>query len=338
MPTSLAKTRARSVRWPCLALTALLACGAAGCASVSPSSSTVAPVAGATSSSPSAPPKVPVIHIPTAAASTAKTSKAPAARAAASDATQAEVHPAGTSVPVGNSPLSDDLGSLLVDESGTQLASWNQTSSYCPTTPTIIGNGTVGTDSSGDVTLTTTGKAGSCVALISPGTYSSDVIEADLYFPALPGKPGTLANWTAFWLTDSSAWPADGELDAVEVEPVDATNAVTWHSGTSAAQFTASTSVYSDVRLPEDGANLTPGWHTVDLVYTKGYFAVYYDGEEFTSYTSSNVTGDPLNLYITMVATPATSAVEAEIGSPPINTDSSPATFTVRSLKVWSLR
>ena len=53
----------------------------------------------------------------------------------------------------------------------------------------------------------------------------------------------------------------------------------------------ASTDGFSPVKLPASGPNLTPGWHTVDIVYTKGYFAVYYDGEQFTSYTSSNVTG-----------------------------------------------
>jgi len=335
--------RARSVRWPGLALTALLACGAAGCASLSSSNSAVVPDGDAMSSTSSVPPSVPVITMPATTTPTAKAkAKATAAKATtattpASEETQGAVHSSGITLPGAGSPLSDYRGTLLVDESGAQLASWNQTSSYCPTTPTVIGDGTVGTDSSGDVTLKTTGKAGSCVALISPGMYSSEVIEADLYFPELPGKPGTIANWTSFWLTDSKAWPADGELDGVEVEPVDATNAVTWHSGTSAAQFTASTSTFSDVRLPVNGANLTPGWHTVDLVYAKGFFAVYYDGAEFTSYTSSNVTGDPLNLYITMVSTPATSAVEAQIGSPPINSDSSPATFTVRDLKVWKL-
>ena len=122
----------------------------------------------------------------------------------------------------------------------------------------------------------------------------------------------------------------------MEVEPVNATNAVTWHSGTASAQFTASTSGFSPVRLPVGCANLSPGWHSVDIVYTKGFFAVYYDGEEYTSYTSSNVTGDPLNIYFSMVSTPATSAVEKQIGSAPVNSDSAPTTYTVRSLKIWS--
>jgi hypothetical protein len=227
---------------------------------------------------------------------------------------------------------------VILDESGAQLKSWNQTSSYCPGQASLAGDGTVSTDSSGDAILKTTGKAGSCVALISPGTYKSDVIEAKLYFPPLPGKPGTIANWTAFWLTDQANWPAAGELDGVEVEPVNATNDVTWHSGTTSAEVSVSTYQYSPVKLPVEGADLTPGWHTVDIVYTKGFFAVYYDGQEFTSYKSSNVTGDPLNLYFTMVNTPATSAIESQIGSAPINSDSSPATYTLRYLKVWSLK
>lgn len=318
-----AKMRTRSVRWPCLALTALLAGGAAGCSYVVQPSSAAVSDGDTTSASP-APPPAPVAIA---------TAKVPAPKG-----TSAAAHSSAISHSAPNSPLSDYLGSLILDESGAQLMSWNVTASYCPQTTSFIGDGTVGTDSSGDITLTTTGKAGSCAALVSPGAYSSDVIEADLYFPALPGKPGTIANWTSFWLTDGPKWPEDGELDGVEVEPVDATNAVTWHSGTEAAQFTASTSGFSPVRLPVDGANLTPGWHTVDIVYTKGFFAVYYDGQEFTSYSSGNVTGDPLNIYFTIVNTPATSSVEKAIGSPPINSDSSPTTYSVRHLKVWSLR
>ena len=38
------------------------------------------------------------------------------------------------------------------------------------------------------------------------------------------------------------------------------------------------------------GANLTPGWHVVGIVYTKGFFAVYYEGHQYTRYTSAKVT------------------------------------------------
>ena len=117
-----------------------------------------------------------------------------------------------------------------------------------------------------------------------------------------------------------------GELDASEIEPVDGENAVTWHSGTTGSEFTASTASFSPLVLPTQGANLTPGWHTIDVVYTKGYFAVYYDGHEFTSYSSANVTGAPLNVYFTAVNSPDTSAVENAIGGPPVNSANAPST------------
>jgi hypothetical protein len=76
----------------------------------------------------------------------------------------------------------------------------------------------------------------------------------------------------------------------------------------------------------------------VDIVYAKGYFAVYYDGKQFTSYTSSNVTGDPLNIFITTSVTANNSTVQGQIGGSPVNSDSSPATYGVQYLKVWSFK
>lgn len=249
-------------------------------------------------------------------------------------ATSPTLNPADTGSPT---PLAGGnyAGSLILNDTGSQLTSWNQTSSYCPATPGFVADGAVGTDSSGDVTLTPTSTAGSCAALISPGAYASDVIEADIYFPALAGKPGTIANWTGIWLTDGAAWPQDGELDATESEPVSGVDAASWHSGTAASEFTAST---DDDSLPIDSANLTPGWHTVDIVYTKGFFEVYYDGHEYTSYTSGNVTGDPLNVYFTTVVTPATSSIDSRIGGTPVNSDTSSPAFEVKNLRIWSFQ
>jgi hypothetical protein len=238
----------------------------------------------------------------------------------------------------GSGPLAggNHAGSLLLNKTGSQLAKWDATSSYCPTTPGYVANGTVGTDSTGDATLTTNSTPGSCTALVSPGAYSSGVIEAELDFPAMPGGSSTMANWTGLWLTNALEWPADGELDAAEVEPVNGVNAVTWHSGTSAALFSASTSGLVGDELPVDGPDLSPGWHTVDVVYTAGYFAVYYDGQEYTSYTSSNVTGDPLNIYLTMINTADTSDMADRIGGPPVNSTNAPTTLAVKYLRVWS--
>ena len=216
------------------------------------------------------------------------------------------------------------------------LTSWNQTSAYCPQVSWQVPDGTVAQGASGDATLTTTGKSGSCVALISPGSYSSVVIEAAIYFPALPGKPNTIADWTSFWLTDGATWPAGGELDAAEAEPVNGVNAVSWHSGTKSQEFTASTDDFFPVKLPKNCANLTPGWHTIDIVYTKGFFAVYYDGHQYTSYTSGNVTGSPLDIYLTTSVTPDISSIQQQLGGPPLNSAGSAVTLAVKYLRIWS--
>jgi hypothetical protein len=229
-------------------------------------------------------------------------------------------------------------GSLVLNATGSELVSWNKTPTYC-TGGIGVANGTVATDSAGNAALTTAGTTGSCVGIISPGTYSSGVIEADVDFPALPGKPGTIANWTSLWLVDQATWPVDGELDAVEASPLTGKNAVSWHSGPSSSSvFVASTDTFHQVKLPASGANLTPGWHVVDVVYTKGYFAVYYDGHLYTSYTSSKITGSALNLIISSTVTPKTSQAWNLIGGPEVNSSSSPATTSVKYVRVWSYK
>jgi hypothetical protein len=234
-----------------------------------------------------------------------------------------------------------NAGTLQSTFTGAQLAPWNQTKSFC--TQSVSGSswqvpdGTVGTDANGNATLATTGKPGSCVALISPGKVSSGVVEAEVYFPALPGKPGTIADWTSVWMTDESNWPVAGELDAVEAEPATGVNAVAYHYGSASSPQEVSTDGFaSQGTLPKLGPNLTPGWHTVDIAYTKGSFSVYYDGKLFSSGSDPSVTGAPVNLIISTGVTPDTSAVRKQIGSPPVNSDSSPATMAVKYVKIWA--
>jgi Glycosyl hydrolases family 16 len=230
-------------------------------------------------------------------------------------------------------------GSLVFNATGSQLESWNQTSSFCPNQPPgFVGDGKVATDGSGNVTLTTTGSPGSCAGLISPQAVSSGVVEADIDFPALPGKPDTIANWTGLWMTDAATWPTDGEIDATESEPVNGVDAVSWHSGTQSQQFVASTDDFFPAQLPRQSANLTPGWHTVDIAYTKGFFAVYYDGQQYTSFTSDNVTGSALNIYLSMAVTQDSSAAQQMVGGNPVNSDSSPATLAVKYVRAWSFK
>ena len=230
-------------------------------------------------------------------------------------------------------------GSVVLNATGSQLTSWNETSSFCAEDSWEVADGTVSTDSSDDAVLATTGKSGSCVGLISPGAYSSAVIEAYIYFPPLPGKSDTIADWTSLWLTDQSTWPADGELDAVDAEPLTGVNATAWHWGTTGSVLSMSTDGFAqEGTLPMDGPNLTPGWHVVDIIYTKGFFAVYYDGKQFTSLSSSVVTGSPLNIFIATSVTPDVSQVEQTIGGSPLNSDSSAAGMAVKYVKIWTYK
>ena len=241
---------------------------------------------------------------------------------------------ASSTTPVAGSSYA---GSLELNDTGSQLVSWNNTSSFCTQQSWESPSGTVTSDSSGDANLTVSGTSGSCVSIQSPQQYSSGVIEADIDYPALPGKSGTIADWTSFWMVGSN-WPNDGELDATEAEPVDGIDATSWHSGSSGAEFTASTDGFFSNTLPKDTTNLTPGWHTIDIVYTKGFFAVYYDGKEWTSYTNSNVTGDPLNIILSTGVTPNNSSVEGIIGGAPVNSSSSSTTVAIKYLKIWAYK
>ena len=230
-------------------------------------------------------------------------------------------------------------GSLVLNETGAQLASWNPAAaSYCTESSWMVTDGSVSTDSGNDVVLTTTGKPGSCVGIVSPGAYSSDVIEVDVDLPALPGNSGTIANWSGIWLTDRADWPDNGELDAVETVPNNGESGVTWHWGTASSPLSISTGGAPEGTLPIDGPNITPGWHVVDIVYTKGFFAVYYDGREYTSLSSDIITGSALSILITELVAPDNSEVEQEIAGPPTTSDSSPADIDVKYVRIWSFK
>lgn len=252
----------------------------------------------------------------------------------------------GASVADNNGPPmagANHAGSLVTNATGSKLAAWNQTAASCTEANSgndwEVPNGKVAVNSSGDVTLTTNGTPGSCVSLVSPNTVSSGVVEADIYFPALPGKPNTIANWTSLWMTNEANWPTDGEIDAVESEPATGVNAVAYHWGNPGSPQEVSTDGFApDGNLPIDGPNLKPGWHVVDIVYTKGYFAVYYDGKLFTSGSNSVITGAPINVLISSSVTPNTQEVQQDLGAAPVNSDSSPATIIVKYVKIWSYK
>lgn len=254
--------------------------------------------------------------------------------------TTSPVNDAGPPVAGGNY-----AGSLQLNATGSELAKWQATSSFCAgggggASAWQVPDGTVGINSSGYVTLSTTGKSGSCVALVSTGAVSSGVIEADIDFPAVPGKPGTIADWTSVWLTNQADWPTDGEIDAVEAEPATGKNAVAYHWGSAQSpQYVSTDGFAPDGNLPVQGPNLAPGWHVVDIAYTKGFFQVYYDGKKFSTGQDDVITGAPLNLIISSSVTPSSGAAVQQIGgNPPVNSDTSPATIAVKYVKIWSYK
>jgi hypothetical protein len=233
----------------------------------------------------------------------------------------------------------EHAGAVLLNATGQQLRAWNQTQSFCTEDDWEVPDGSVYTDPSNDAVVATTGNEGSCAGLISPQAYSSAVTEAYVYFPPLPGHANTIADWSSVWLTDQHDWPAGGELDAVEAEPATGVNATAYHWGSSGAEQSMSTDGFAaDGTLPQNGPNLTPGWHVVDIVYRPGFFAVYYDAKLFTSLTSDAVTGAALNLLITTSVTPDNGEVEQRIGGAPVNSDTQPAGMAVKYVKIWKYR
>lgn len=260
----------------------------------------------------------------------------PTHKGTASPTTGSAARPGGN-VPMGGSQYA---GSLVLNDNGSQLTSWNQTSEFCTSSSWEVPDGTVSTNSDGDATLSTTGTDGSCVGIFSPDGYASGVFEADINFPALPGNSNMIANWTTVWLTDQQAgtWPQVGELDAVEAEPDVGRSATSYHWGSADNLQTVSTDSGGEEQLPAESSNIGPGWHVVDIVWTSGFFAVYFDGNLYASYSSSVVTGAALQLAISSSVAPDNSQVENLLGGPPINSDSSPATIAVKYVKVWSYK
>lgn len=277
-----------------------------------------------------------IAKLPSRAASP-KPSQTHKATASPSPSTGSSAPRAGGSGPLAGG---EHAGSLILDANGSQLTSWNQTSDFCTSNSWEVPDGAVSTNSNGDATLSTTGTNGSCVGIFSPDGYSSAVIETEINLPALPGNSSMIANWTSVWLTDRQAgtWPQVGELDSIEAEPDVGRSACSYHWGSADNLQTVSTEAGGSQHIPAQSSNITPGWHVVDIVWTSGFFAVYYDGNLYASYSSSVVTGDALQLGISSTVAPDNSQVESLLGGPPINSDSSPATIAVSYVKVWSYK
>jgi hypothetical protein len=95
---------------------------------------------------------------------TASPTASPTARLSACPAPAASRHLAGAAGAY--------AGTLVLSGTGTWLTSWNQTWRRCLVQPFRVADGTVGTDLSGNATLTVNGP-GSCAALVSLDCHSA---------------------------------------------------------------------------------------------------------------------------------------------------------------------
>ncbi|MBO0801745.1 MAG: glycoside hydrolase family 16 protein [Nocardiopsaceae bacterium] len=142
-------------------------------------------------------------------------------------------------------------------------------------------------NSSGYAELDTTGNAGDCESIESPHTYPTAdgyVYEADIYF-------STWENWSSFWMYGND-WPQDGEIDAVEANLDN--NYVTWHYGT--GNSTIGTGSWNDQVVTPTSANISPGWHIIDIAFGGNRIQVFYDGQPYVTIpeTLTATTDDPM--------------------------------------------
>lgn len=235
--------------------------------------------------------------------------------------------------PAPDVPAYDQTGALITSLTGAQLVQQYDASqtmfdgSHTNADPPTV-------DANGDAVLTTNGNTNdqamlsSCFFNGTGSVYTHGIFEAVINVPAASGgEPGNIANWPAFWLsgyncngstpqpagssTTLGCWPNGGEFDVYESGPFSGGyQRVDYHYGANASGDQASS----------NDTALKAGWHTVDAVWGPGYVAVYIDGSQEFSYTSSNVeSGFPLQVIFDNAG-----------GGQGI-----PSTVLIRSLKVW---
>ena len=143
--------------------------------------------------------------------------------------------------------------------------------------------------------LVTSGQSGDCTDLQSPHTYPTQdgyVYETYMY-------ASNWSQWASFWMYGND-WPADGEIDSAEGGS--GTSYTSYHyegSGGPASYSTCNDTNGCDggakpLQYGPSGANITPGWHTVDISYGghgagQGEVCVWFDGHEYGCVYGTNV-------------------------------------------------
>lgn len=193
------------------------------------------------------------------------------------------------------------------------------------------------------VVLSTDGKpiAGNgtnCGHIRSTNTVptSGDVVEARIWLPSLATAQafggtsypaGALLDWATMWTDGANStngaesWPADGELDAVEVaygaSYVNAHYGRISSTGGSTGNFTDAPqgtgpagTVYG---TPAAGAaNVQPGWNVVDIEFTSTVANIYYNGTRYITVPSSVLTHKPAYLVFNMSGPNANDSAHAQ--------------------------
>lgn len=204
-------------------------------------------------------------------------------------------------------PPTVPVGSLVQNWGGGMLFNqWERDTQHL-----LSQGGTVGL-SNGQLTLTTPVCSGNCGAIQeSKQRFSSGIIEARVYFPASP--TGTIDDWPAVWLMDQqSTWPQTGEQDLAE--GLSGTLCDTYHYEGASGPANTPPYCYSN----------SPGWHTIDDVWTMGAFSVYEDGVFVHSISGGIVKNDPLHIFLQMS--------NGKYGNQPENV----ATERVQWVRVWT--
>ena len=151
------------------------------------------------------------------------------------------------------------------------------------------------TYSAPNVVLTTNGQSGDCLDVQSPHTYPTNdgyVYETYMY-------ASNWSQWASYWMYGNN-WPTDGEIDSVEGGS--GTSFTSYHyegSSGPAAYSTCNNTNGCDagatpLQIGPSGANITSGWHTVDISYGghgagQGEVCVWFDGSQYGCVYGTNV-------------------------------------------------
>jgi len=152
--------------------------------------------------------------------------------------------------------------------------------------------------------------AGGLVSTMGKFSFTYGFVEARVWLPGVPGKPGEVANWPGVW-ADGQNWPQDGEIDIAE--GIDGQLCAHFHGPENPEGIGAG----GQSGCPS--GTYVDGWHTVAADWEPGRITYYYDGVDIGSVTSG-VTSAPMFIILDNAA-----KAPAHV----------PATMKVAYVRVW---